>query len=1148
MERNAISVPVKEWGTTNSKYNPDNKLVNSDEFTAGTRNIESASTGALEKRPGGVPYSANAFAAKIQDQYEAIFSDGARHLLVQEGGRLHYSTGDTLFTQVASGFAADTNFEFATTQDRVYFCNGINSPQVYDRTTNYGGVVYVAPQVKTAGAQAPVSAPSVAVVATGNVPVGAHTYKITYLYYEGEESNGGPASLTATTTPGNQKVNLTAIAIGGYGVIARKIYRDNADGVYVLVGTITDNVTTVFSDTAAGGTTPMPTDQGAPPVFGLITLFLNRLFVSKVTASPYTVFFSEVEAPDIFSEGNTILCNQEDPITGIIVYQDKIIVFNRKSFGQILGQTSDQFRYSHIPGSVGCVDNRTIQIRTIDGIPVIVWLSDKGFYAYNGQSVNYISEDIEDVVNLNIQQASQQKGQNTQASQLDFQQGTASGGIDLITDPGFITTPNPKRSFSTRTQWETGLHDNLSLVSGDNQLKAILTVNPLVTNVAGYSVTGDMVFNPTPRLSVFANNTGAGALGNNPVLSGPNIYYTQQIANPARAGNLTSIKCNAISAPLGGKIKFYVWADSSGSPGPILLSSPEFTPTSSSPLSPQVFTWNFTLPVLAGQQVWIGVQRIPPPGPGTGIILYNNQFTNPIGTTPKASTNGTTWSNFGTLGLGFVYTFAQTPVGKNGTWQTPVFDALSNSTTSATISVNTTNLANFGVKSQTFIIEASVDGVSFTTVFSSASLTTFSSGVSLAGHRYFRFRWQASTTDDRETNVLNSVSLTFPNPVTWTSPGIDCTSDVTAYAALDIVSSAPSGTTLLFEVATSTDNISYSGFGPIGSAIVRRYVKIRVTLTKNAGGTVTPSVTSIVLKWTIVANLISQAIDTAANPPAGWDVFQITSTGNVTVQQRSSATLIGLAGATFFTVTNGAFPPASLTPLRYTQWKVILTSQPDLVPTVDSVTVTWFIGQVKAIRPASLFHDRSYFMSAASFGSLNNDLLFEFDLDNKWRIHSGATITTFSFFYNEPYYGSTTINKIFKFAQGLLDDGVRNIVFDARSKAFDFTSSRKENSDTMKTIQDIWIVGSGTGCTYAVYYSVDNGLTFIQMLDQMGTPTYTTMNDGNRFVRRFRADYSNGQPVSGRTLMWRIVSQDAFDVKLHNVKMEVWVRNQRFFI
>lgn len=69
-------------------------------------------------------------------------------------------------------------------------------------------------------------------------------------------------AITVTTTSGNQKVNLSGIVTGPVGFVTRRlIYRSpvgGAAGSEQLVGTIEDNTTTTYADTAADGTLTLP--------------------------------------------------------------------------------------------------------------------------------------------------------------------------------------------------------------------------------------------------------------------------------------------------------------------------------------------------------------------------------------------------------------------------------------------------------------------------------------------------------------------------------------------------------------------------------------------------------------------------------------------------------------------------------------------------------------------------------------------------------------------------------------------------------------------------------------------------------------------------------------------------------------------------
>jgi hypothetical protein len=451
MRKVEISLPVSgQWGQTNTKYPSNTKLVASDDFTRGTQNVETNDKGVIRKRDGSVDYAVTQDV--VMDQYEAVFSSGVRHLItVDRAGTMEFSPGDQSNTSVATSLGNPGLFEFDMYDDRVYMGNRL-TPKVYDNTVAYGGVTYTAPKLRDMGCQPPSGAPTAPATGSGSsgaVPNGPHTYKVTFMYYEFEESNGSTASGVCTVTGPASTVSLTAVPTGGYGVTSRKIYRDDNDGVYVYIGSIADNTTTTFSDTVASGGALVPIDNNLPPAFGLVTQFLDRLFLGAIPSDPFTLYFTETGFPDIVKPLNFVLCSQKDPMTGIVVYRDRLIIFNRNSMGQILGRTKSEFRYVSIEEAIGCIDNRTIQVRTVNGVPELIWLGEKGLYSYNGNSVQYLSDTIEDVMRVNIQQAAGSRGRNTQTTQSDFEVGAGSdsyaydtqeqtSGADSWTVPSFF--------------------------------------------------------------------------------------------------------------------------------------------------------------------------------------------------------------------------------------------------------------------------------------------------------------------------------------------------------------------------------------------------------------------------------------------------------------------------------------------------------------------------------------------------------------------------------------------------------------------------------------------------------------------------------------------------------------------------------------
>jgi len=99
--------------------------------------------------------------------------------------------------------------------------------------------------------------PGTAITATvsgtaGNVDVGAHRYKVTFVDEMGETA-ASPVSNIATVSGSAKIVNLSNIPTGPWGTKTRRIYRTKADETepYYFVGEVMNNVTTTFVDDLA---------------------------------------------------------------------------------------------------------------------------------------------------------------------------------------------------------------------------------------------------------------------------------------------------------------------------------------------------------------------------------------------------------------------------------------------------------------------------------------------------------------------------------------------------------------------------------------------------------------------------------------------------------------------------------------------------------------------------------------------------------------------------------------------------------------------------------------------------------------------------------------------------------------------------------
>lgn len=1160
MKKISLQLPTGDWDDLTTKYAADdNRKVDQNAFTAGTKNIDTETDGTIRKMKGGTQFYT--LVTSNKDQYEAIFSDGTRHLLTVDGGDLRFTAGTAESTSVTTGFSAAANFEFATTRDRVYMGNIVNSNQVYDKTASYGGVGYSVPQTKDMGATVPSSAPTAALGAPGsNVPVGAHTYKVTYLYYDSQESNGSAASNLVTVTGADEQVDLTSIPIGGYGVTARKIYRDDNDSVYVLIGTLSDNTATTFSDTFAGGTTPIPTDNGAPPLFGQIKLFLDRLWFSQISGEPFTIYFSEVGLPDIVQSTNFIDGNPGDPITSLFVYRGRLIVFNRRSMGQVLGDTKDTFRYDHIEGSVGCVDNRSIQEIVLQGVPVLVWLSDKGFYGFNGSSIFYLSDNIEDLVNVNIKQAVVQKNQNVDTTNADFNAGTLSEGIAVaagqVSVRGYVDGSstigsNPRRTWNDTSDWDGGSSlDNIVTLNQGNSI----TMVPDFSNEPATEGTKDNVIDDGGvgiTLTSVTDHTGEDQHSHftpNKLLPASgfagNTAWAQEVTLE-RGGSLTNFLVHFSDSLFGGpgsptprQYTLKVWRDSLGVPGAVIFTSGIRTVTTD-----QDETANVSLGVSSGEKIWIGAEiALGGPTIVTDVVPGSRGLSGVGFSGPAKILSGGWVADASNTRMNMSYVFVQSAFPASGTWTSTVFDTQSTTADPDDLTFTATYPSGTG---STTTLEGgdTLDFAGNIVVDESENFTDLSGTVviTLGSRRFYQVKITLTTSDDRTVpDVSTAAVLQFDSTAEWISDSVDTTDDSTVYNALTTTDTTPGTSTVVTEIRTADTlgALPAAPFVAFGSVTVRKFAQVRLTFTKDAADNL-PSVSLVDLTWTIVSNIVSAEIDTNVDP-SGWDIFQtdfVANGGTVVFEMRSATTSGGLPGAVYSTVTNGNYPPAALPTEQFVQWRATITATDTNVPVIASVTIEWLVGDVDSVRAASIFFNKNYYIALAELANDENNIVLQLDAKGKWRIKRGLGISTLGFFFNDPYFGRSTAGVIGKFLNGL-DDLGNDIEIDIRTRAFDFSSTFFDNSEFTKVPESLMIEGRGTGATYDVGYSLDDGATFTNFIDvTTGTTSFTTTNDDRLFSRVFRASDNNG----ARAIIYRVHTNDEFDVKLHRMKMSAFV-------
>jgi hypothetical protein len=1153
MNKQTVQLPGNQgvWDSYISKYQPDSQKVLDNMFTANSKNFVTDQTGMIDKRQGGVIWNRTTFSGPAADSYDAIFESGAQHYIRVGQGVLSASTGNGIFNVIQPGFSTFGNFEFVTYQDRVYGDNGVDAPIVYDTATSYGGVSYsfTTAMTKIMGAQPPLTAPvSHTPTSGGAVPVGPHRYEITFEYYSEEESNGSIPSNVETTTSGFQTILLTSIPIGGYGVTARNIYRDNDDGVFLLLDTINDNTTTTYTDTLAQGSTPtpIPTDNGVPPTFSKIALWLDSIWIAP-TGNTNTLLFSNAGSPDIFGGNNFVVCQQDDTITGLVVYNGTLYVYGLHSFGSIQGTTPDTFYYYNISNTIGCTDNRSIQIRSVVSIPTLWWLSDKGIYYSNGYTVEYGSDLIQDLINLNISQVNYSLGRNTQNSQTQYAGDTYTPGIDITDIPGTITLINSEADYSTTSDWLNGSVSNNIKTSDSNfaEVPTQFTPSALDGTLGGAAVL----------------NGGNVTLPQSSSFSGESVTVSYEVPNgesgtdypfgwavsfiPPVSGTFNDFTLTLPGLPFTAGLHYTanmrVWSDSFGVPGAVLYSQAE---SGTFPGSTEVtITESPNISLSGGTTYWMGMDNITInsvsgldyyPDPNAGLFS---------GGSVKVHRQISGWGNaknpFSTRQFNNDYDYTSVMGPESGTWTSPIYD--SGAVNGQAALIHATGIYPAGTYSQVEVYASPNPDMSSSTnqIFPNPTGTN---SLAFSTYRYYQIVLTVTTSNSIVVpSMVASPYIHFDPVGTWISQPINTTTDNVGYNNFSYSGNVPANTSIVISIATSLDNITYTSFGPANLANpTAPWVKIQATLSTDTGNTVSPSIAEIILTWNLVSNIVSSPIDTGITP-AGFGIAQFVETnpgvGTVTMYVRTATTSGGLSSASYVVVPNGSFPV--LTPDEWLQWKLILTSTGNQAPQITSVTLNWFISSgVQGVRCASLFYNKTYYLSVATIGSTSNNTLIQLDQFGKWRIQKDQSVGTLLLYFNTLYFSDGINGNIYNGFIAPTDNGTA-ITLDARTKAWHDT-----DDIFLKVPRGLKVTGIHTGTLIHAYYSTDRGNTWNEMFNELGTYGYQTTTTGLEFVVLFVPDADTLIP--GRTLMFRLVSEDIFPCSIINFEPTMYSRKGRY--
>lgn len=132
---------------------------------------------------------------------------------------------------------------------------------------------------------------------------------------------------------------------------------------------------------------------GSPGVSKYLAFHKNRLWLVSAT-DPTKIVFSELGDYQTYLSTNFIYApapKSGDPVTGIVVFQDNLIVFTRTTKYVLYGDDPGNFVLRQSSGKKGATAQATIKADP----NYVYFLSDDGVYRYNGSSDELMSDPIQ---------------------------------------------------------------------------------------------------------------------------------------------------------------------------------------------------------------------------------------------------------------------------------------------------------------------------------------------------------------------------------------------------------------------------------------------------------------------------------------------------------------------------------------------------------------------------------------------------------------------------------------------------------------------------------------------------------------------------------------------------------------------------------
>jgi hypothetical protein len=356
--------------------------------------------GAVTKRPGWAQDVNLSAGGKILGIFDYLKADSAKEfgidrLGIVKAGTKVFKVDGWIATEIGSalGLSETELAAFAMVNNKVYFCDSVKF-KVTD------GTDVLDSQITRPGASATLGS------SAGSLS-GTYDYKVTwYSSTWGQESCASAVSATITVV--DKQIDLSAMSgtrpdtrVDKKRIYRRKVSAYETTWKYVgevahATTTFTDNVLDVDLDPLR--IAPL-SYADALPNFRYLCWQAGVLFAAGSDDAATRLYFTRADMPWTMDQYMEVGSGHDtDRITGLASFQGMVVVFKERSIWLLSGNTVDTFYLRKVIPGIGGRSHHGI----VDMGEALLFVSEDGFYAFDGAAVSKIGGGVEDPIQAEI--------------------------------------------------------------------------------------------------------------------------------------------------------------------------------------------------------------------------------------------------------------------------------------------------------------------------------------------------------------------------------------------------------------------------------------------------------------------------------------------------------------------------------------------------------------------------------------------------------------------------------------------------------------------------------------------------------------------------------------------------------------------------